>query len=189
MPDWSTERTLRLVVGSSAAARSSAVSEREQDELVRLFDELRAPILRYLLGFGLAVHDAEETAQEVFLALFQHLRDARPATNLRGWVFRVAHNLGLKRRMSNRRDAEIVADVEPVPAANPEEQYAARQTQERLQSVMRALPELDRRCLTLRAEGSRYREIAEVLEMSLGAVALSLSRSLARMGRTAERCR
>jgi RNA polymerase sigma-70 factor (ECF subfamily) len=49
------------------------------------------------------------------------------------------------------------------------------------------LPEQDRRCLSLRAEGLRYREIAEVLDMSLGAVSIALTRSLARIARSAER--
>jgi RNA polymerase sigma-70 factor (ECF subfamily) len=35
----------------------------------------------------------------------------------------------------------------------------------------------------LRAEGLRYREIAQVLDMSLGAVSISLARSLARFER------
>jgi len=49
------------------------------------------------------------------------------------------------------------------------------------------LPEQSRRCLFLRAEGLRYREIAQVLDMSLGAVSLSLARSLARIARAVER--
>ena len=65
---------------------------------------------------------------------------------------------------------------------------ANRQTRERLLAVVEALPEQDRRCLFLRAEGLRYREIAEILDMSLGAVSLSLSRSLGRIARSAERC-
>jgi DNA-directed RNA polymerase specialized sigma24 family protein len=36
-------------------------------------------------------------------------------------------------------------------------------------------------------EGLRYREIAGILDMSLGAVSLSLARSLARIARAAER--
>jgi RNA polymerase sigma-70 factor (ECF subfamily) len=39
----------------------------------------------------------------------------------------------------------------------------------------------------LRAEGLRYREIAGALAMSLGAVSMSLARSLARIARAAER--
>ena len=53
--------------------------------------------------------------------------------------------------------------------------------------AVEALPEQDRRCLFLRAEGLRYREITEILEMSLGAVSLSLARSLARIARSTER--
>ncbi len=52
---------------------------------------------------------------------------------------------------------------------------------------MRALPEQDRACLALRAEGIRYREIAEILGVSLGTVALSLERSLAKLSRVQER--
>jgi len=47
--------------------------------------------------------------------------------------------------------------------------------------VIRALPPRDRRCLLLRAEGLRYRDIADTLGMSLGGVAKSLARSIARL--------
>jgi RNA polymerase sigma-70 factor (ECF subfamily) len=73
------------------------------------------------------------------------------------------------------------------PGPNPEDQLVSRQTQQRLLAVVDALPEQDRRCLFLRAEGLRYREIAEVLDMSLGAVSLSMARSLARIGCSAQR--
>lgn len=74
--------------------RASALEE----EVVALFDALREPLLRYLAGLGLPVADGEEIVQEVFLSLFQHLRRGGGRANLRGWVFRVGHNLGLKRR-------------------------------------------------------------------------------------------
>jgi len=47
--------------------------------------------------------------------------------------------------------------------------------------VIRALPARDRHCLFLRAEGLRYRDIAETLGMSLGGVAKSLARSVTRL--------
>ena len=60
------------------------------------------------------------------------------------------------------------------------------QRQHRLLAVVKALPELDQCCLSLRAEGLRYREIAEVLGISLGAVANSLEKSLSRLNRADE---
>ncbi|HEY4363385.1 MAG TPA: sigma-70 family RNA polymerase sigma factor [Bryobacteraceae bacterium] len=171
-----------------ASARAGKTSPLER-EVVALFDLYRERLLRYLLGFGLPVQDGEEIVQEVFLALFQHLRKGKSRENLRGWVFRVAHNLGLKRRATRGRTetAEAMAEAMIDPAPNPEVQFAEGQEQRRLEAVMQALPEQDQRCLALRAEGLRYREIAEILGMSLGAVSISLSRSLARMTRAIER--
>jgi RNA polymerase sigma-70 factor, ECF subfamily len=162
--------------------------QRFEEEIGFLFDAWRNGLLRHTLSSGLSVQDGEEVVQEVFLALFQHLVHEKPRGNLRGWAFRVAHNLGLKRRAAASRRMEVSIQSDTAPdmadcALNPEEQAVAAQRQMRLQSIVRALPEQDRCCLALRAEGLRYREIAEVLGMSLGSVAGSLARSLDRIGR------
>jgi RNA polymerase sigma-70 factor (ECF subfamily) len=101
----------------------------------------------------------------------------------------VAHNLGLKRLGSIARRSYAAADESGVadPTPNPEVQMANAQLQARLLAVLSALPEQDRACLHLRAEGLRYREIAGVVGISLGAVSASLTRSMARMARAAER--
>jgi RNA polymerase sigma-70 factor (ECF subfamily) len=157
-----------------------------EQEVVELFDQWRDPLLRYLLGTSLPVSDSEDIIQETFLALFQHLRRGKSRQNLRGWLFRVAHNLALKKHQRFRRDSQNIPEsIDPAP--NPEDRFATSQTQKRLVAVLRALPEQNRRCLYLRAEGLRYREIAEVLDMSLGAVSLCLERALSHIARAAER--
>src|ERR1700728_4066591 len=85
---------LRFPAGGSAEA-SLKPSEREC-EVIRLFEQLRNPLLRYVVSLGLSLHDGEEIIQEVFLALFRHLQLGKSRRNLCGWVFRVAHNLALK---------------------------------------------------------------------------------------------
>jgi RNA polymerase sigma-70 factor, ECF subfamily len=194
MPVPSQDSAIRLPLLTRSGAEDSRKSAPLEDEVIRLFDQLRGLLLRYLTAMGLAPHDGEEVIQEVFLALFQHLRQGKPRQNLRGWVFRVAHNLGLKRRYSCHervlaQSDESLAERQPDPGPNPEEQMAVRQRQEDLLAVLRALPEQDRCCLHLRADGLRYREIAEVLGISLGAVAASLERSLARLSRADTRRR
>jgi RNA polymerase sigma-70 factor, ECF subfamily len=181
-----------LSVLAAAGDRAGHHSSRLEEEVVALFDQFRDPLLRYLLSFGLTIPDGEEVIQEVFLALFQHLRRGKSRANLRGWVFRVAHNLALKRRYQARRSLEVLKEgaaeelaVDPAP--NPEVQMLNSQHQQRLQAVLQALPEQARQCLSLRSEGLQYREIAQILGISLGAVSLSLARSLARFARAAER--
>jgi RNA polymerase sigma-70 factor (ECF subfamily) len=159
-------------------------------EVTELFDELQDRLLRYLLAVGLSLHDGEEIIQDSFLLLFQHLQDGKSRQNLRGWVFRVARNLALKQRSANqlrvRRDVEFdetLTEQHVNPNLTPEEELESRVRQTRLLAVVRALPERDRSCLIMRAEGLHYREIAEALGISLGSVAASLARSLARLGR------
>ena len=159
-------------------------------EVLQLFDEFRDRLLRYALSLGLSVHDGEEVIQEVFLALFKHLRLRKPRHNLRGWIFRVAHNLALKQRRVNhhidhRRERDFFRFEEHRDAnPNPEEQIIWNQRQQRLRALVRELPERDLWCLYLRSEGLRYREIASILGMSLGAVSNSLTRSFTRLNRT-----
>jgi len=178
-----------LAFPSAAAAASEGKLSEAECQVIELFDHFRDSLLRYVLSFGLSVQDAEEITQEVFLALFRHLQLGKSRENLRGWIFRVAHNLALKQREANRlsHDAKssdwTIAEKQMDPSPNPEEQASFMQKCRRLLAVFQALPEEDQACLRLRAEGLRYREIAAVLDISLGAVSMSLTRSLARLTR------
>jgi RNA polymerase sigma-70 factor, ECF subfamily len=78
---------------------------------------------------------------------------------------------------------ERIVEKQLDPTPNPEEQMMGNQRQTFLRSVLHVLPERDQYCLYLRAEGLRYREIAGILGMSLGAVSISLMRSFARFER------
>jgi RNA polymerase sigma-70 factor, ECF subfamily len=164
-----------------------------EQEVVALFDELRERLLRYLLSFSLSIPDAEDILQETFLALFEHLRGGKCRRHLRGWLFRVAHNLALRHRRSRRnpesgqQSGGRCDELLICPAPNPEEQLATGQAEQRLMSVLQALPEQNRWCLYLRAEGLRYREIAEILDISLGSVSAYLERSLAHISRAMKR--
>lgn len=175
-----------LLPGVKAVGLRSEPSAIE-DEVVCLFDRYRDPLLRYVHSLGLPLHDGEEIIQEVFLALYRHLRGQKSRRNLPGWIFSVAHNLALKQRQVNQRSedrlnlesetAQGLADRSP----NPEAQALYRERQGKLLAVVQTLPEKDQWCLWLRAEGLRYREIAGVLGISLGSVASSLARTLARL--------
>jgi RNA polymerase sigma-70 factor (ECF subfamily) len=164
-----------------------------EQEVIELFDGLRDPLLRYLLGFSPDISDAEDILQETFLALFQHLHRGKSREHLRGWLFRVAHNLALKHQRAQRvaknvPESLIAAfDSAICPAPSPEALAMKAQAHKRVAAVFEALPEQHRWCLYLRAEGLRYREIAEILNMSLGSVSACLERSLSLIARAHER--
>jgi RNA polymerase sigma-70 factor, ECF subfamily len=173
---------------SAAAAQQPLTRSELESVVIRLFDQCQGRVLNYVLAFGLPFHDAEDIVQETFLSLFRHLELDRPRSNLNGWLFRVAHNLALKRRVANQAFARKLVEENtlaqhPCKRPSAEEEVLFSQKQRRLRAVYEALPEQDQRCLYLRAEGLKYREIADVLGISLGGVSMSLARSLARIMR------
>jgi RNA polymerase sigma-70 factor (ECF subfamily) len=164
-----------------------------RDEVLMLFDACAPAVRRYVRSCGVAPDVADDIVQETFVALFQHLHKGGGRENLRGWLMQVGHNLTLKHRRTEGRRmrwqrpwsprVENVCD----PAAPPDAACVARQDQHRLRAVLLVLPERDRQCVALRAEGLRYRDIASTLGISLGAVAKSMARAMARLAAVLER--
>jgi RNA polymerase sigma-70 factor (ECF subfamily) len=180
--------SLRFPLPAAVEASRDITASRLEEQVVVLFDELRDRLLRYLLCLGVPMHDGEEIVQESFLLLFKHLQGGKSQQNLRGWLFRVARNLAFRFHRDNRVthavpiDENLLGLKEPAEN-NPEQNLHNQQRQKSLLAVVRALPEQDQVCLFLRADGMRYREIGTTLGMSLGSVATSLARSLAKLAR------
>src|ERR1700682_4067150 len=94
-----------------------------QDRVAQLLEEARDAVYRYLLSLGLYPPQAQEGAQEVFLRLYVTLKKGENIQNPRAWIFRVAHNLGLKIRARQSSQAPFDANLESklaAPGMNPE---------------------------------------------------------------------
>jgi RNA polymerase sigma-70 factor (ECF subfamily) len=159
-----------------------------EEQILKLYDELREPVYRYLLCQGVNPADADDITQETFLRLFQHLHAGGRENNLRGWVFRVAHNLAINEYKSRKflsllspeQWAEL-NDSKPEPAPNPEELLLQKEKMARLHATMSTLSAQQHQCLYLRAEGFRYREIAEILGVTVSTVAESVRRAIGKL--------
>src|SRR5690349_23039010 len=92
-------------------ARQERTGAALQEQVARLFEESRDDVYRYLLTLGLYPPRAQEAAQEVFLRLYATMRKGEEIQNPRAWVFRVAHNLGLKVRARQQSEEPFDADV------------------------------------------------------------------------------
>jgi RNA polymerase sigma-70 factor (ECF subfamily) len=163
-------------------------------EATTLFHELRKPLLRYLVCLGLSADDAQDVVQDAFLSLHQHLtldQTREPGgiqENIRSWLFRVAHNQARNRQKTYERrfGAPLDAGVERVSdASTPEQMVLKKEKFRRLDRAIQLLTECERECLLLRAEGLRYREIAEVLGMATSTVGEAVDRAVRKL---AEKC-
>ncbi len=157
-----------------------------EDDVVKLYEAARDNVYRYLLVLGMRPAEAQETTQEVFLRLHMALSRGQTIENLRAWAFRVAHNLGLKVILRNaRRDSRtdrIESDL-PDFRANAEQAFLTKERNAQIASALDTLSPQQRQCLFLRAEGMKYREIAETLGISTSTVNEFLSRALMRLKR------
>ena len=157
-----------------------------QDEVAQLFVEARDDVYRYLLSLGLYPPQAQEGAQEVFLRLYATLKKGEKIQNPRAWIFRVAHNHGLKIRSRQTSQGPFDAELELRIASsemNPEQNVLEREQNLRFHKAVQGLSEQQQRCLFLRLEGLRYPEIASALGISASAVGEFLRRAIARLKR------
>lgn len=150
------------------------------------FTELRQPLCRYLIALGLEPSEAEEVLQETFLRVCKQLKKDGQQTNLRGWIFRVAHNLARDHhRRRRRRPSEPLHNqlVKADPRVTAEQALIDHEQRQQLIAALGKLPERQRQCLHLRAEGLRYREIAEVLGAGVSTVAEWVHQALHTLGK------
>ena len=155
-----------------------------QDQVAQLFEEARDDVFRYLLSLGLYPPQAQEATQEVFLRLYTTLKKGEEIQNPRAWIFRVAHNLGLKVRSRQSSQAPFDPELESQlagPALDPEEKLLEREQALRFHKAVGRLSEQQRRCLLLRLEGLRYPEIGSILGISASAVGEFLRRAISRL--------
>jgi RNA polymerase sigma-70 factor (ECF subfamily) len=159
-----------------------------QDRVVRLYEEARQDVYHYLLRLGLAPSQAQEGAQEVFLRLHAALVRGEEIRNPRAWVFRVAHNLAVTEHASGDRWLALDPGLETAltdRGPGPEARVIQRQRAERLNEALGELSPQQRKCLYLRAEGLRYREIAETVGVGVSTVSEFITRAMARLRRAA----
>jgi RNA polymerase sigma-70 factor (ECF subfamily) len=157
-----------------------------KEQVARMFEEARDDVYRYLLTIGLYPAQAQEATQEVFLRLYATLQKGEQIQNPRAWVFRVAHNLGLKIRARQHSEEPFEPELGAQYAARtntPESDLIERERMLRFRDAVASLSEQQRRCLFLRMEGLRYPEIGSTLGISASAVGEFLRRAMVRLKR------
>ncbi len=151
------------------------------------YDREELPLRRYLLFLGLDQETCREIVQESFLRLHEHVLAGGDQTNLRAWLYRVAHNLARNAqtafhasRTGPLADPTAAGDL-PSTAASAEDEFLAKERTARLERAMQQLTAAQRECLVLRSQGLKYREIAEVLNLSTSTVGENIQRGLERL--------
>lgn len=159
-----------------------------QEKVTCYFEQWREAVYRYLVATFGSTAQADEITQEVFLKLYKALRSGQEVANVRAWVFRVAHNLAV----DQVREQQFVAPLDEEAwehvcrslrdaAPSPEQRLLQIEKFSRLHAALGRLTMSERQCLHLRASGLRYREIAEIVGLSVTRVAERLYRVIQKL--------
>lgn len=161
------------------------------DMLVRKYQDR---VLNLAIRFLHEREIAEETAQDVFVAVYKHIKEFQGNSKFSTWLFRIVanhcHNKAkyLRRRKHKQTeslDAPIETDdgdmqrqVPDEPGHSPEDLSVRRDINERIQEAISCLDEDHRVIVLLRdVEDMSYEEIGEILGLPEGTVKSRLHRA------------
>ena len=129
---------------------------------------------------------------ETFVRLYQRPPKTGEGSNVRGWLYKVATNFGLRsiRSFQRRQRYELAAGkmaFEDPPQDQPAELLEGKETHNLARLAMGQLKPRSAQLLTLRYSGLSYLEIAEALELSptsIGPLLLRAERDFSRIYRS-----
>ena len=123
--------------------------------------------------------EADDLAQETFLALYTHLSAQLDTDSTRAWLYRVALNRGYNALRSRKRSqARLPRLYTEKQTPDPEAEALRVEERQRVRAALATLPERQAKILALRQqEGFKYAEIATILDVAPGSVGTLLVRA------------
>ncbi len=160
----------------SDAALMEQLVRREPDALDQIYDRYARVVYSLVLRISQQAALAEEIVQDVFLQLWRNAHRYQAGRGpLEPWLLTMARNRALDhlrmKREKQRRSEETLEAVEPrdFHAPNPEAAVDQSRRAERVRTVMRSLPDTQRRAIELAFfEGMTLSEIAAAMSEPLG---------------------
>ncbi|MBB3169332.1 RNA polymerase sigma factor [Simiduia aestuariiviva] len=160
-----------------------------QEHAEALWHTYSAGIVRTLSGYEADPQLREDLAQEIFCAIAQSATRIMAAQNSRAYVYRIAHNVAVDHIARQVKDQAELHEPEQLAQLQdtashaidhcPAEQLQRDQRQQKLLAAIRELDAPYRQVIVLLLEDLNSTEIADVLQISAGAVRVRINRAKA----------
>jgi RNA polymerase sigma factor (sigma-70 family) len=153
-------------------------SARQDDLYLRTAAEFGPALVRLARAYEADASLRLDLLQDIHFALWRSFSGFSEQCSLRTWVYRVAHNVGISRRVRRRRPRlTSLEELAEAPAAgSPEDDAHAAHALARLQNLIRALKPPDDQVMLLYLEDMDAAGIGEITGLSARAVATRIHR-------------
>ncbi len=149
-----------------------------------LWDRYAGEVFALLQAVLCSRHDAEDVLQTIFVRIVRKRRYLAAARCLDAYVYQIARNEATSFLRRHRRERLLTPDASPWLVGDPKREESrlgtlpaepadgGRETAEALQAALTRLPPLQREIVVLKTyQDKTFREIAEMLDLSLNTVA------------------
>ncbi len=153
-------------------------------ELVNRYQRKLLLYLHHLIG---ASDEAEDLLQNVFVKVYEHLKDFDQDRKFSSWIYRIAHNEAvnyLKKKSRRRLVAweDIVSSKDKLDTADdkdtPEETWMKEEVRSEVDKALSRLPKKYKEVLVLKYFlGKSYREMSDITGRPQNTVATLLNRA------------
>lgn len=157
-----------------------------QEALETLYQNYKTSVFRIALSVLGDTFLAEDVTQETFLKIQQHADTFRFGDNEKGWVMAIAHNTAL--HMLEKRKRETLQDeVQVIGITDLSDTIESGEAYQRFCQLLQPLKDLDRQIVCLHLIGElKHREIAVILDLSVGAVKKRYERAIRKIAKHLE---
>ncbi len=155
----------------------------DDQALATLMDRYTGKLLRYGRRFLSSGDKIGDVVQDVFIAVYENIKDFDSTRQFSPWIYRIAHNAFVDALRKRAKEPLYLLDfdrVVPHPVyENPEEGEKEREEMRvLLEKSLEDLPPAYREIIDLYYfEDFSYREIADILHIPTGTVGIRLSRA------------
>lgn len=154
-----------------------------------LFFAFYKPLLQFAQSFVRSADMAKEIASDVFIIIWERRQQLQEIENIKVYLYVTTKNTALKYLLKQQKQVAITIDELAVELKstyhNPEELMVTAEMKARIDQAINQLPP---RCKIIfkliKEDGLRYKEVAEVLNVSVKTIDNQLAIALRKIGNT-----
>lgn len=167
------------------------ITAKDQNAFKELVDRFQSLVFHTCYNLTGNREHAEDVAQEVFLQIYKTAKKFRHECKLSTWIYRISVNRALNFIRDNRKfrwlqsidsfpgnETKIMPVFSSLCPNNRDALMREKERKELIRSLLDSLPEKQKAAFVLHKMGGlSYKEIAEVLEISLSSVEARIHRA------------